>query len=57
MAAMTEAERKRWQQLADQAARERLEAIRDGGSKPVAPRTPAGGNLRRGSLTTLSRVR
>lgn len=54
---MTEAERKHWQQLADQGARERQEAMRNPGSKGAAPRTPAAGNLRTGSLTTKTRVR
>ena len=49
---MTEAEHKHWQQLADQNARERQGAIRNPGSKGAAPRTPAAGNLRPGSLKT-----
>jgi len=56
MAMMTQAERLAWQKQAEQ-SRKAKEAMRATGSKPVAPRTPAGGNLRTGSLTTKTRVR
>lgn len=57
MAKMTAKELERWQEQQAQAEREKRDLIARMGSKAAAPRTPAGGNLRRGSLTTLRRVR
>ncbi len=54
---LNEAELKRYQAQQAQAERDRQEAMRATGPKGAAPRTPASGNLRRGSLTTLKRVR
>jgi hypothetical protein len=57
MANMTPKELARWQQQQAQNQRDRQDLIMRMGSKGAAPRTPAAGNVRSGSLVPKTRGR